>query len=125
MDMPEVRFFKAFRGKPEYENITDLEDVEGLTSIVADDFPHTETDVYFVGLVRVEAEFHGEISIRRADAPDSYNVGGAGNQTGEPIWATLIDGPHEISVTEPGTFTAYIFVDDIQHKGLHLPVTKS
>ncbi len=111
--MPEVRIFKVFKGMPKYKETIELEGVEGLKSIKADKFPHTEKGLVVIALVRLEPRFYGEFRIRIPDTSKDYWEAGVASQEDKFTWLDMKYGEVDVTFPRPGKYIVDISLNDV------------
>ncbi len=111
--MPSVSYLKVFKGRPNYNNPEELGNLDGVKTIRAGDFPHTEPGLVVVALVKVGPYFNGVFRIRIPDTSKDYWVMGSSNPKNEPHWLTLTYGEVDVVFPEAGSYTVDLSCDDI------------
>jgi hypothetical protein len=109
--MPEVRYLKVFKGMPEHDNPDELTAVPGLKTIRAPAFPHTETRLVVIALVKLEPDFSGAFRIRIPDTSKDYWDATVENPKQEAVWLTLKYGPVDVAFRQPGDHVVDLSLD--------------
>lgn len=122
--MPTVRYLKAFRGKPKYNNPSELDHAAGVSKIKAKSFPHTEKNLWVIGLVGVEPGFYGQFILRMPDTPNDYYEITVQNPDPDLIWAVIEQAAHSVTFTEPTDYAIELLLDGVVFHTLHIPVTR-